>query len=48
MKVSYLALFLFLIAHKVIGQTKVDSIPFVAYWQNGDSYNFKVTKLKQQ
>lgn len=48
MKVSYLALFLFLIAHKVIGQTKVDSIPFVAYWQNGDCYNFKVTKLKQQ
>jgi len=48
MKTSYLLLFLFLIAHQVIGQTKADSIPFIAYWSTGDSHNFTVTKIKQQ
>lgn len=48
MKTSYLLLLLFLIAQKIIGQTKADSIPFIAYWATGDSYNFTITKVKQQ
>lgn len=28
-------------------QTDSSAVPFVAYWSTGDSYNFKVTKVKQ-
>jgi len=48
MKISYFLLFLFLFAQKVMGQTKTDSIPFIAYWAAGDSHNFTITKIKQQ
>lgn len=29
-------------------QTDSSAVPFVAYWSTGDSYNFKVTKVKQK
>lgn len=28
-------------------QTDSSAVPFVAYWSTGDSYNFRVTKVKQ-
>jgi hypothetical protein len=30
------------------GQDEPKKISFVSYWSNGDDYNFKVTKIKQQ
>lgn len=29
-------------------QTDTTTVPFVSYWSKGDSYNFKVTKIKKQ
>jgi len=29
-------------------QTDTNAVPFVSYWAKGDSYDFKVTKIKQQ
>lgn len=43
--VSFLFTFL---TFSTIAQEATQSIPFVAYWQAGDSYDFKVTKIKKQ
>ncbi|RKE52983.1 hypothetical protein [Sphingobacterium detergens] len=48
MKISYFLLLLIFATLKVAGQTKADSIPFIAYWATGDSYNFTITKIQQQ
>jgi len=31
-----------------IAQTDTTAVPFVSYWSVGDSYDFKITKIKQQ
>lgn len=43
-------LFLFIIANYTISFSQTDStkIGFVSYWSIGDSYNFKISKIKQQ
>lgn len=30
------------------GQEQNESVPFIAYWAKGDSYDFRITKIKQQ
>lgn len=48
MKLCYLILALFACAFNAQTQTDSSAVPFVAYWALGDTYHFKVTKIKQQ
>ncbi len=54
MKYIYLLTFIFIYTASVVGQeestTEQDTtgVPFVAYWEIGDSYNFQVTKIRRQ
>jgi hypothetical protein len=48
MKASITALLIILSNVVGFSQTESATVPFVAYWSKGDSYNFKVTKIKQK
>ena len=48
MKLPTLLTAFLLSALSAFAQTDTIKVPFVAYWSLGDSYNFKVTKIKQQ
>jgi hypothetical protein len=37
-----------LIAFTVCAQADTSSVPIIAYWAKGDSYNFRVTKIKNE
>ena len=43
-----LILILFLFTFPLFAQTDSTNISFVAYWEEGDSYNYKITKSKQK
>ncbi|CAM3616684.1 hypothetical protein FLGE108171_06360 [Flavobacterium gelidilacus] len=43
-----LILILFLFSFPLFAQTDSTNIAFVAYWEEGDSYDYKVTKTKQK
>lgn len=40
--------FLLLLCSLSYGQEDTSAVPFVAYWELGDTYQFKVSKIKQQ
>lgn len=48
MKIIGLLLTSILFHSLCIGQDDAKAVPFVAYWSIGDSYDFKVTKIKQK
>jgi hypothetical protein len=48
MRKFLLPIVLFTITTNLFSQTDSTEIAFVAYWSIGDSYNFKVSKLRQQ
>lgn len=39
---------IFLVSTNLYGQVDTTKIAFVSYWSIGDSYNYKVTKIRQQ
>ena len=43
---TLLVLLIFTIS--LFGQTDTTKVAFIAYWSKGDSYDFKVTKVKKQ
>lgn len=43
-----LLLLLLTITLNTFSQTDSTKVPFVSYWDMGDSYNFKITKIEQQ
>ncbi|GAB5465558.1 MAG: hypothetical protein Kapaf2KO_09940 [Candidatus Kapaibacteriales bacterium] len=47
MKLIILVTFILSYSH-CTGQNDSITVPFVSYWAKGDSYDFKVTKIKQQ
>jgi len=47
MKFICLTCLIALLAVSVIAQERNQSVPFVAYWQKGDSYDFRVTKIRK-
>ena len=48
MKKLYLTLSLILICKALLSQTDTLYIPFIAYWEVGDQYEFETTKIKKQ
>lgn len=48
MKKLYLTLSLILICKALASQTDTLYIPFIAYWEVGDQYEFETTKIKKQ
>lgn len=48
MKLVFVIPFLSIVPLALQSQTDSSGVPFVAYWSTGDSYNFKVTKVKQK
>lgn len=48
MKSIFTFFFLFLFAFASYSQTDTTTIPLVAYWSKGDSYQFKITKVQKQ
>ncbi|WP_188361744.1 hypothetical protein [Flavobacterium orientale] len=40
--------FFLLISLQLLGQTDTTNVSFVAYWSIGDSYDFKISKVKKQ
>ncbi len=45
---SILFILFFCFCVKVHSQSDTTFVPFVAYWEVGDEYNFRVTKIKEQ
>jgi len=48
MKKAFVLFMILLAAIQSFAQSDSTGIPFVAYWSLGDTYDFKVTKVKQQ
>jgi hypothetical protein len=47
MKSALATFFLVIVFLTCYGQEEKESVPFIAYWSTGDSYNFRVTRIKQ-
>lgn len=48
MKLYLTVFFLFTNIYLPSSQDELNKVSFVSYWSNGDSYDFKITKIKQQ
>ena len=48
MKIKFTGLIILFAYVTCFSQIDTTAVPFVAYWSKGDSYNFKITKIKQK